>query len=154
MKSLFDTLNIVHGEDEKRGFVKLNAISLGFTIGGVVFLLAALGSIVVVHVILNYIGLSNAGDILLRIDRWPAMYLVLTLALAVIYRYGPNRKRARWRWITWGSAIAALLWLAASGLFSWYAANRQVQRNLRLARRGHRIYDVALDLCYHRPALR
>jgi membrane protein len=123
MKSLFDTLNIVHGEDEKRGFVKLNVISLGFTIGGVVFLLGALGSIVVVPVILNYVGLSDASDLLLRIGRWPAMYLVLTLALAVIYRYGPNRERARWRWITWGSAIAALLWLAVSGLFSWYAAN-------------------------------
>ncbi len=60
MKSLFDTLNIVHGEEEKRGFVKLNAISLGFTIGGVLFIIAALGSIVVIPVILNYVGLSNA----------------------------------------------------------------------------------------------
>ena len=123
MKSLFDTMNIVHGENEKRGFVKLNVISLGFTIGGVLFLLSALGSIVVVPVILNYVGLSEAGDLLLRIGRWPAMYLALTLALAVIYRYGPSREWARWRWITWGSAIAALLWLALSGLFSWYAAN-------------------------------
>jgi membrane protein len=51
------------------------------------------------------------------------MYLILTLALAVIYRYGPSREAPRWRWITWGSATAALLWLAVSGLFSWYAAN-------------------------------
>lgn len=123
MKSLFDTLNIVHGEEEKRGFLTLNATSLGFTFGGVVFILAALGSIVVVPVVLNYIGLSNAGDRLLRVGRWPAMYLILTFALAVIYRYGPSRQAARWRWITWGSAIAALLWLAASGLFSWYAAS-------------------------------
>lgn len=123
MKSLFDTLNIVHGEDEKRGFVKLNALSLCFTIAGVGFLLGALGSIIVVPLVLNYIGLSDVGDLLLRIGRWPAMYFVLTLALVVIYRYGPDRRTARWRWITWGSAIAALLWLAASGLFSWYAAN-------------------------------
>jgi membrane protein len=123
MKSLFDTLNIVHGEDEKRGFVTLNAISLGFTIGGVLFILAALGSIVVVPVLLKYIGLSNAGDLLVRVGRWPAMYLVIAFALAVIYRYGPSRETARWRWITWGSAIAALLWLGISGLFSWYAAN-------------------------------
>jgi membrane protein len=123
MKALFDTLNIVYGEEEKRGFVRLNAISLGFTLGGVAFILAALGSIVVVPVLLQYVGLSNAGDLLLRIGRWPAMYLVLTLALAVIYRYGPNRETAQWRWITWGSAIAALLWIAVSGLFSWYAAS-------------------------------
>ena len=123
MKSLFDTLNIVHGEEETRGFIKLNAISLGFTIGGIAFMLAALGSIVIVPVILGYVGLSNAGDLLLRIGRWPAMYLILTFALAIIYRFGPSREAPRWRWITWGSAIAALLWLAVSGLFSWYASN-------------------------------
>jgi membrane protein len=123
MKSLFDTLNIVHDEEEERGFLKLNAMSLCFTIGGVMFVLAALGCIVVVPVVLNYVGLSDAGDLLLRVGRWPAMYLILTFALAVIYRYGPNRETPRWRWITWGSAIAALLWLAVSALFSWYAAN-------------------------------
>jgi membrane protein len=77
----------------------------------------------VVPVILSYVGLSDSGDLLLRIGRWPAMYLLLTLALAVVYRYGPSREAPQWRWITWGSAIAALLWLGASGLFSWYAAN-------------------------------
>lgn len=123
MKSLFDTLNIVHGEEESRSFLKMNAMSLGFTIGGVVFMLGALGSIVAVPMILNYVGLSEAGDLLLRIGRWPAMYLILTLALAVIYRYGPDREAPRWRWVTWGSATAALLWLAVSGLFSWYAGS-------------------------------
>ena len=71
MKSLFDTLNIVYGEDEKRGFVKLNAISLLFTVGGILFVVAALGAIV-----------------------------VIPLALAVIYRYGPSCEAPRWRWIT------------------------------------------------------
>jgi membrane protein len=123
MKSLFDTLNIVHGEEEKRGIVKLNALSLSFTVGGVLFVVAALGSIVVVPVILDYVGFSNWGDLLVRAGRWPAMFLVLTFALAIIYRYGPSREAPRWRWITWGSAIAALLWLIVSGGFSWYAAN-------------------------------
>jgi membrane protein len=123
MKSLFDTLNIVYDEEETRGFVKLNAISLSFTICAVLFMLAALGSIVAVPVILNYAGLSNASDLLLRIGRWPAMFLILAFALAIIYRHGPNREAPRWRWITWGSAIAALLWLGVSALFSWYAAN-------------------------------
>jgi membrane protein len=123
MKSLFDTLNIVFAEDEKRGFVKLNAISLCFTVAGVLFVLAALGSIVVIPVALGYIGLSNASDLLVRRGRWPSMYLVIALALAIIYRYGPSREKPRWRWITWGSAISALLWLGVSALFSWYAAS-------------------------------
>ena len=123
MKALFDTLNIVYGEDETRGFVKLNALSMSFTIGGVVFVLAALGSIVVIPLILDYAGLTDASDLLLRIGRWPAMYVVIAFALAVIYRFGPRRETVKWRWITWGSAIAALLWLALSGLFSFYATN-------------------------------
>jgi membrane protein len=84
---------------------------------------AALGSIVIIPIILNYIGFSNAGDLLLRLGRWPLMYLILTFALAIIYRYGASRDAPQWRWITWGSALAALLWLGASALFSWYAAN-------------------------------
>jgi membrane protein len=41
----------------------------------------------------------------------------------VLYRYGPSRAEARWRWITWGSAFATVAWIAASVLFSWYVAN-------------------------------
>jgi membrane protein len=44
-------------------------------------------------------------------------------AIAVLYRYGPSRARAKWRWITWGSAFAAAGWIGFSLLFSWYAAN-------------------------------
>ena len=123
MKSLFDTLNIVYGEEEKRGFFKLNAMSLGFTIGGIVFILAALGAVVVIPVLLKYLGLSDAADLVIRISRWPALFVALAVALACIYRFGPSRQAPRWSWITWGSAAATLLWLAASGLCSFYAAN-------------------------------
>jgi membrane protein len=103
--------------------VKLNAISLLFTVGGILFVVAALGAIVVVPVALKYIGLSKNADLLLRLGRWPAMFAVLTFALAVIYRYGPSRETSRWRWLTWGSALAAILWLGISALFSWYASS-------------------------------
>src|SRR3954470_695234 len=53
MKSLLDTLNIVYGEQEKRGFIKLNAMSLGFTVAAVVFILCALGAVVVVPIALQ-----------------------------------------------------------------------------------------------------
>ena len=123
MKSLFDTLNIVYGEQEKRGFIKLNAMSLGFTIAGIAFILSALAAMVVVPVVLQYLWLSNATDLLIRLARWPAMFVALAVGLACIYRFGPSREAPRWGWITWGSAAATILWLAASALFSWYAAN-------------------------------
>jgi membrane protein len=123
MKSLFDTLNIVYGEEEKRGFFSLNAISLAFTVAAIVFVLLALSAVVIVPVLLNFLQLSNFADLLFRIVRWPAMFVVLALALACIYRFGPSRRAPRWKWITWGSVVATILWIAASLLFSWYAAN-------------------------------
>jgi len=123
MKSLFDTLNIVYAEQEKRGFIKLNAVSLTFTAAAVAFALVAIAAVVVLPVALKYLGLSDFTDKLLRIVRWPALFVALTIALALIYRFGPSRAAPKWRWITWGSALAAALWLAASALFSFYAAN-------------------------------
>ena len=123
MKSLFDTLNVIYGETEKRGFFKLNMVTLCFTLSAIVFVLGALGAVVVLPVVLNYVGLSMAADLLLRDGRWPALFVFLTLALALVYHYGPSREATRWHWISWGSALAVALWLAASGLFSWYTAN-------------------------------
>ncbi|MBU6463581.1 MAG: YihY/virulence factor BrkB family protein [Bradyrhizobium sp.] len=123
MKSLFDTLNIVYGEQEKRSFVKLNAVSLVFTIAAIAFVVLALGAVVIVPVVLNYLSVSDFADLFVRIARWPAMFICLALALACVYRFGPSREAPRWRWITWGSAAATLCWLVASALFSWYAAN-------------------------------
>jgi membrane protein len=62
-------------------------------------------------------------DQLVRGLRWPALLLAVMLGLALLYRFGPSRAEPCWRWITWGSAIAAILWLLGSALFTWYAAN-------------------------------
>ncbi|WP_415026626.1 YihY/virulence factor BrkB family protein [Bradyrhizobium sp.] len=123
MKALFDTLNIVYGEQEKRSFVKLNALSLSFTIAGIAFVLAALTAVVALPVVLDYLYLSNFADLLVRIARWPAMFVALAVAISFVNRFGPSREAPRWHWITWGSAAATMLWLAASGLFSWYASS-------------------------------
>jgi membrane protein len=123
MKALFDTLNIVYGEKEKRSFLKLNAMSLAFTLGAIAFVMVALSAVVIIPVVLNYLLLSNFADLLVRIGRWPAMFAVVALGLALIFRFGPSREAPRWKWITWGSVAATVLWLGASALFSWYAAS-------------------------------
>jgi membrane protein len=55
--------------------------------------------------------------------RWPALYAVILFALACLYRYGPSRTPPRWRWVTWGSAMAGAAWVLGSLLLSWYVAN-------------------------------
>jgi membrane protein len=123
MKSLFDTLNVICGEREKRGFLTLNMVSLVFTLAAIAFVLLAIAAVVVLPVASNYIGLPDRTDLLLRVGRWPGLFVALTLSLAFIYRYGPSRDVSQWRWVSWGSVFAALLWLVASAAFSWYAAN-------------------------------
>ena len=60
---------------------------------------------------------------MIGILRWPAMFVLVILALAILYRYGPSRRIAKWRWLSVGSVFAAVAWLAVSVLFSWYLGN-------------------------------
>jgi membrane protein len=62
-------------------------------------------------------------DTAIRVLRWPALLVLVAVGLALIYRFGPNRRNVQWRWITAGSAFAAIGWLIVSLAFSWYAAN-------------------------------
>jgi membrane protein len=123
VKAIFDALNIVYGEEEKRSFLKLNAVTLFVTLGIVVFILLTLAAVVALPVALTYIPLPGVTALVVRMGRWPVLFALVTLALAVLYKYGPSRTEPRWRWITWGSISAAVVWLAASALFSWYVAS-------------------------------
>jgi membrane protein len=122
-KAVFDALNVVYEEKEKRSFLKLTAVTLMFTLGGVLFAALAVSAVVVLPVVLNFLFLGTAAEWLLRLARWPILLLAVGLILACIYRFGPSRARAKWRWVTWGSAVASVLWLLVSLGFSFYVAN-------------------------------
>ena len=123
LKALFDALNIVYEQEEKRSFVQLNAATLLVTLGIIVFILLTLGAVVALPVVLNYIPLPGVTAFLVKIGRWPILFVLVTVALEILYRHGPSRTEPRWRWVSWGSVLAAIVWLAASALFSWYVAN-------------------------------
>jgi membrane protein len=89
VKSLVDGLNIVYGEDEKRGFIKLNVVSLAFTLATMLFALLSLAAIVVVPLIINFLGLAQVTNLIMRIARCPILLVLVAFALAVLYRYGP-----------------------------------------------------------------
>jgi len=121
--SMFEAMNIAYGESEKRSWFKLNAITLAFTFGFVVFLVLALTAIAIVPPLLESLWVGNAAQWLLSLARWPILLLLVVTANAIVYRYGPSRDKARWQWISWGSTVAAALWLIASAGFSFYASN-------------------------------
>ena len=123
VKAVFDALNVAYGEEEKRSFIALNLRSLAFTLGIILFILVAVGAIVVIPILLNLIGLGRATEWIISLARWPVLLGAIVLLLAVLYRYGPSRETAQWRWISAGSMVAAVVWVVASMLFSWYVAH-------------------------------
>jgi membrane protein len=83
----------------------------------------AIAGVVGAPVVLGALGLGGWTDTLVRVLRWPILLVTIGVLLAAIYRYGPSRENAKWRWVSWGAAFATLGWLAVSAAFSWYVAN-------------------------------
>jgi membrane protein len=123
MKAIIDALNVVYEEKEKRGFIKLNLVSLAFTVGAIASLLLALGAVVVLPLMLARLGFASVTETLVQYGRWPILLLLVIVGLALIYRFGPSRREARWQWLTVGSVFAAIAWLGSSALLSWYLAS-------------------------------
>ena len=122
MASLFDALNVVYGEREKRTLVKFYATTLVFTLASVLIVVTALCGVVILPITLSLLSLDTTAERFISISRWPALLLVIGAALSAIYRFGPSRREARWGWVTWGSAMASLMWIGASMIFSWYVS--------------------------------
>jgi membrane protein len=120
MKAIIDALNVVYEEKEKRGFIKLNLVSLTFTLAAIIALLLALGAVVVMPLLLAWLGLATVTASLVQYGRWPVLLVLVIVGLAFIYRFGPSRRQARWQWLRVGSVFAAVAWLGSSALLSWY----------------------------------
>ena len=123
MKAIIDALNVVYDEKEKRSFIKLNLLTLLFTLIAIFSLMLALAAVVIAPMVLSAIGLSSLLSLSIAVLRWPLLFILVTVALAAIYRYGPSRSEPRWQWLSVGSAAAAVGWLITSVLFSWYIAH-------------------------------
>jgi membrane protein len=122
-KALITSLNIVYDEEEDRGFFKLNLWSLMLTVGGIVGVLIVLGLLVALPALIDKLPLSSIAQGIFRYARWPLMACMVVVGLALIYRLAPDREQPKWRWVSWGSVIATLLWMIGSFLFSYYVSN-------------------------------
>jgi membrane protein len=119
-KAIIDALNVIYEEKEKRGFIRLTLISLGFTLAALAALTLALTGIILLPHLLDYFGLDRLSALILRMARWPALLLATILSLSFIYRFGPSRTEPQWQWISFGSIVASVVALATSSLLSWY----------------------------------
>jgi membrane protein len=123
MKAVMDALNIVYEESEKRGLIKLNLVSLAFTVAGLFATLVAVGAVVVVPLLLSWLGLGGITETILRLARWPTLMVGMLFGLSILYRYGPSRRAAQWKWLSLGAVLATVAWFVGSAGLSFYLAN-------------------------------
>lgn len=119
-KAVIEALNIAYEEKEKRSFLRLTLVALAFTLGAMAVAALMVVAVAVVPALLAFLHLDDAADLLLRLTRWPILLVVIATWLAVLYRYAPSRRAAKWSWVTWGSGLATLVWLAMSIGFTIY----------------------------------
>ncbi len=115
---LIDALTLAYHETETRGFLRRTRLALAFVLGGALLLGAVLVVAGVVARLLDRAPsmVRGAAPVLV----WVLLAALMALVLDVLYRFAPDRKRARWRWITVGATVATVLWLATSvALFAY-----------------------------------
>lgn len=123
VKNLIGAVNVAYDEVDTRNPVKARLVALAFTAGAVLFIVAAFGVITVVPALLEDSALGDASRLAVTILRYPALGVALLFGLTLLYRYGPERDEAKWRWSSPGAVMAVVLWLLGSLAFSGYAAN-------------------------------
>jgi membrane protein len=122
-QALFAALNIAYEEPERRSLFQFYLSAFTFTVLGILGGLVMLMAIVYVPILFASVGFSTEFEALVRLGRWPLLALLVLFLLALLYRFGPCRENAKWRWVSVGSLFATAVWLLASAGFSFYVSH-------------------------------
>jgi membrane protein len=123
VNNMITAINLAYDEVETRNTIKLRLLSLGLTLGGIVFFLIAIGLVAVVPALLSALPLGVVGTILAQVLRWVLLLAVMAGSLAVLYRVAPDRDAPKFRWVSLGSIVVTVIWAAVSLAFSLYVNN-------------------------------
>jgi membrane protein len=124
MSSMMSGLDGAYEVKEARSFIKVRLIALALTIAISVLVVSALFAVLagayVAQAVGSYYGLREITIIAWRVGEIVVAIAFITLAFSLIYYFGPDLKEQHWYWITPGSIIGVLLWIAASFAFRAY----------------------------------
>jgi membrane protein len=123
MAGLVEAINIAYDEEEGRNFFVKRGLALLLTIGFIVFLAVSIGLVVVVPIVLDTLGLGVIATIGAQVVRWVGLVVLMVIALALLYRIGPDRDAPKFKWVSQGAITATVLWVIASIGFSFYVDN-------------------------------
>jgi membrane protein len=122
-KAVFEGVNITYNETDGRGFFKKNAVTLMFTLGGIIIGFIAIAMVVAFPALIDKIGLPSTLETIIQFLRWPVLALIVMVALTAVYRIAPDRESPAFKWASWGAILATVFWLAGSLLFSFFVTN-------------------------------
>lgn len=123
VRTLMEALNVAYGEEERRGFVAFYGTAIFLTLAAIVGAILAIATVIAVPIVVKFLGLGSLVETLISLARWPILVVAMLVGLAVLYRFGPSRAAAKWRWASPGALAATGLWLVGSALFSLYVSN-------------------------------
>ena len=121
-RAVFDALNVVYGEKEKRSLLRFYLTTFLFTLGMIGLVIAAIGAVVVAPLVLTFIGFVTRPNSSGHPALGPPFAITFASGSPLFTATGPVGKTRNGA-VTAGSVTAAMLWLGASMLFSWYVAN-------------------------------
>jgi membrane protein len=123
VQALFAALNLAYEEPERRSMLRFYLSAFGFALLGIVSGVLMLIALVYVPLLFAYAGFSSVFESLVKLLRWPVLALLVLVSLTLLYRYGPCRHSAKWRWVIAGALFATAFWLIASAGFSYYVSH-------------------------------
>lgn len=118
--NLMDGLNLAYEEKEERNIFVLTAVTLALTLFTILAITVALAIVAVIPLALALLGDVPNLQAWSEMLRWPVLVGLAALTFTVLYRYGPSRRNARWRWLAPGGVLACLLWIGTTAAFGWY----------------------------------
>ncbi len=122
--AMTSALNTAYEVQERRTFWKIALTVFGLTLAililSVVALAVVLYGIQIALVIARHFEIHSNSALVFRLIEWPAIAVLLLLAFALFYRFGPNLSDREWRWSTPGAAIALILWIGSALLIRFY----------------------------------
>jgi membrane protein len=121
--NLITAINIAYDEVDARNFLKLKLLSLGLTLGAILFVLVTFGLVAVVPSVIEALPLGVVGTVLAQIARWVLLLAVFAGSLAVLYRIAPDRDAPRFSWVSLGAVVVTVIWALVSVGFAIYVDN-------------------------------
>jgi membrane protein len=120
---LIAALNVAYRENEARRLLRRAWDALVVAVASGLFMLLAFLLIAVFPLIVERLWLGPTLNTVLSFVRWPALALMCTVALGMLYRSAPCRRAAKWRWVSPGAIVATATWLVSTTGFSFYVSH-------------------------------